>query len=107
MSTEEFVKNVHKEKDNLLRAYFENQNSEVSNQINTMELTAKQKEKLNKALDIALSDLCFTLLSALDGATSLGSLEQSDYTLYDEDGNKLVQNGQMEIAAYEYFFNRD
>ncbi|WP_260444436.1 hypothetical protein [Listeria cossartiae] len=42
MSTEEFVKNVQKEKDNLLRAYFENQNTEVSNQINTMELTAKR-----------------------------------------------------------------
>jgi hypothetical protein len=105
MNPEEFVKNVFKEKEDLVRTYSaSNGQTYVNTLIESLDLTAKQKEILIKAIDGALTDGFYTLLLGLDGAASIGE-KQEMYKLTDEQGNELT-GGEIEAFAWEYFHNK-
>lgn len=105
MNPEEFVKNVFKEKEYLVRTYSaSNGQTHVNTLIETLDLTAKQKKILIKAIDAALTDGFYTLLLGLDGAASIGE-KQEMYKLTDEQGNELT-GGEIEAFAWEYFHNK-
>ncbi|WNJ17121.1 hypothetical protein [Pontibacter sp. G13] len=105
MNPEEFVKNVFKEKEDLVRTYSaSNGQTHVNKLIESLDLTAKQKEILIEAIDGVLTDGFYTLLLGLDGVASIGE-KQEMYKLTDEQGNELT-GGEIEAFAWEYFHNK-
>ena len=57
---------------------------------------------LRDIVDGVLTDAWYTLLLALDGAASLGGVQQ-EYDLRDETGAKISGDGELEAAAYDHF----
>ncbi|WP_027394245.1 hypothetical protein [Aquimarina latercula] len=101
MTTEEFVKAFHKEKQELLKEYLSNNSeTEVGVLIKSLNLTDEQNKIMKKVLDSSFSDIFYTILLGLDGSTSIGGIQEM-YDLKDENGNQL--NGEIESFAYEYF----
>lgn len=107
MTTKEFVKAFHSEKQDLLKAYLSNNSqSEVSLLINSLNLTKEQTETLKKVLNSSFTDIFYSILLGLDGCASIGGLEQQPFDIFDEDGNQLCGGkliGEVEALAYEYF----
>jgi len=104
MTPEEFVKGVFEEKTRSLELYLQD-NSEpetlVEAAIKKMNLSSSQCAALKDVLDAAFTDIYFSTLLALDGATSFGDLEQQEFELKAEDGSLL--SGQLEEIAFKYF----
>lgn len=101
MTTEEFVKAFHKEKQKLLKEYLSNNSeTDVGVLIKSLNLTDEQNEIMKKVLDSSFSDIFYTILLGLDGSASIGGIQEM-YDLKDENGNQL--NGEIESFAYEYF----
>ena len=66
-------------------------------------LSNSQRDIVHSALNVALTDAFYTILLGLDGAASLGGLQQS-YRIEDEAGNVISEgNGELEAAAFEVF----
>ena len=102
MTPEDFVKAFYKEKEQLLKLYFDkNQETAVGVEIQSLKLRFGKKDKLRKILDLALKDALYTILLGLDGATSIGD-KQEIYSLHDETGNELT-GGDIQGLAWEYF----
>ncbi|CUR47581.1 hypothetical protein BN2364_3140 [Alloalcanivorax xenomutans] len=57
-------------------------------------------------MDVALTDVFYTLLLGLDGSAGIGGIQEA-YTIRDEQGNTLSGNGELEAAAYEQFHGLD
>lgn len=105
MSPEEFVKNFHLEKQNILHSSFDNQmeyRSLTSKKIEELNLDEIQIEKLKEIVSGLLTDTFYTILLGLDGSASIGSIQQS-FKIYDEKGNLISKDGDLEEYAYEYF----
>lgn len=101
MTTKKFVKAFHIEKQELLNEYMsENSETEVRKLLNTLKLTEEQTEILQKVFDSAITDVFYTILLGLDGASSIGGIQET-YDLKDENGNQL--SGEIEEYAYEAF----
>ena len=70
-----------------------------------MKLSPAQRRQLRKVMDEALTDFGYTMLLALDGAASIGGLQQQEYHLADENGKRLT-GGELEGEAYEAFHGK-
>lgn len=102
MTPKQLARAVAAEKNAMLREYFAKRSqTSVAQRINELDLTPAHRRRLRRILDEAMTDLCYTLLLALDGEASLGGIQQS-FTVTDEDGN-ILTNGELEAAAYEVF----
>ena len=102
MTTKEFVKGFYKEKENLLKLYFNSDNeTQVGKSIDKLNLNKEQIEDLKKLLDEVLVDSFYNILLGLDGCSSIGG-KQENYKLFDEKGNELT-SGDIESFAYELF----
>lgn len=108
MTSEDFVSGFYREKENLLKIYkSKDSGSSVTELIETLELSDKQKETLNLVLDEVLTDAFVTMLYGLDGCCSLGDKEQQQFTVLDEDNNQVCgesQEGDIQALTYEYFY---
>ncbi|WP_299611275.1 hypothetical protein [uncultured Aquimarina sp.] len=101
MTTEEFVKAFHKEKQELLKEYLSNHSeTEVGVLIKSLNLTDEQNEIMKKVLDSSFSDIFYTILLGLNGSASIGGIQEM-YDLKDDNGNQLT--GEIESFAYKYF----
>lgn len=107
MTSEQFARGIAEEKNSVLDAYFAaNGTTAVAQKIAGLQLSAEQREVLREIIDGALTDMCYTILLGLDGATSLGSVEQQAFGLFDEEGNSLT-GGELEAAAYDVFHGEE
>lgn len=103
MTSKEFVELFYKEKNNLLKVYFDDlNNTEVGLDIESLNLKEEQREKMESIVDKIITDTMYTILVGLDGSASIGDVQQ-EYEIYDENGCKLTCNGEIEEYAYEYF----
>ena len=102
MTPTEFVECCAKERESLLAEYT-NPKSEslVARGIVSLNLDDEQKIAMRRIVEDMLTDVFYTFLLALDGATSLGG-EQVSYKLYDEEGNELTSD--LEGLAWERFY---
>ncbi len=101
MTTEEFVKAFHTEKQDLLNEYIsDNSESEVAQLIKSLNLNVHQSKTLKKVLDSSFTDIFYSILLGLDGCAAIGGIQEI-YDLKDESGKQL--SGEIEGYAYEYF----
>ena len=104
MTPEQFARAIAEEKSSIVEAYFA-PNAETAVGQKILQL-AQHQTLLREIVDGALTDICYTILLGLDGASSLGSLGQQEFGLFDEEGNRLT-GGELEAAAYEVFYGED
>jgi hypothetical protein len=104
MQAMDFVRAAKAERDALALTYrAANAGSAVGGLLAEAQLTEAQRQKVVIALEQALTDAFYTMLLALDGATSLGGVQQS-YRLIGEDGSPVSDgDGSLEAAAFEVF----
>ncbi len=107
MTPRQFARGLAAEKDDLLKAYFA-RNSEyaVAITMRSLGLTPAQKRGLRRLMDAAMTDLCYTILLALDGEASLGGMLQQEFSLSDETGNRITGGGELEAAAWQVFHGK-
>lgn len=67
-----------------------------------MNLSPEQTQQLREMLDVFTTDALYTLLLGLDGSAAVGG-DQRHYTLLDEDGSVIAEEGDLEAAAYAWF----
>jgi hypothetical protein len=102
MSPLEFARSVATEKEALVARYFQPESeTAVAQLLSESRLSSEQRTSIRKAVDAALTDMCYTILLALDGEASLGGV-QRQFRLEDEDGSVLTE-GKLEGAAWEVF----
>ena len=102
MTAESFTKLFYKEKEDLLKT-FTTPGSEtlVSTLVAQLELSPSQKFLMKDVIDAVLTDAFYTILLGLDGAASIGGVQQ-DYSIIDEAGVTLT-GGDIEAHAYDLF----
>ncbi len=94
LASEEFVKAVRQERDELLDVYFNsNKNSLVQSLIESMELEPSKRAILKEIIKTSLADGFSILLNGLEGNTFLGEKQQG-YTVEDEEGN-IISDGNI------------
>jgi hypothetical protein len=104
MTPEEFVKNFHNERQQLIDLYFDGQGqTDVSRMIQSLNLDDKKLGTMKAILMATLRDAFYTTLLGIDGAAQIGE-RQEMYRLTDEQGNELT-GGEIESFAWEYFHN--
>lgn len=104
MTAEEFVNNCYKEKQEILKIYFDSQKeTQVGNQIKSIVSKGISNDEVKELLDSVLNEVFYTILLGLDGETSLGDV-QMQYRLYDENDNLL--DG-IESYAYDAFMDEE
>jgi hypothetical protein len=105
MTAEDFVSGFYVERKSLIDLYFQKESqTDVSELIQSLNLNQEQQHILKKILTASLRDCIYTTLLGLDGAASIGNVQQL-YSVQDEDGNELT-GGEIEAYAWEYFHNR-
>lgn len=103
MTGEEFVKLCHSEKEAVLKLYFaEDSSTQVGAGLRKLMQNGVERQELYALVDLILSENYYSMLLALDGEASLGG-EQIVYKLFDEEGNRLNECGELGGAAYSYF----
>ena len=103
MEASEFVSAVKQLKEDLLRTFLSpDGESEVAGKIASLKLDDHQTQVLHTILDEALTDSFYSLLRGLDGASSLGDIQQC-FQIRDEDGNLVAEAGDIEAEAWEQF----
>ena len=104
MQAIDFVRAAKAERDALALTYATaNAGSTVADLLGEAQLTEGQRQKVVAALEQAVTDAFYTMLLALDGATSLGGVQQR-YRLIGEDGSPVSGgDGSLEAAAFEVF----
>lgn len=103
MTSKEFIELFYKEKNNLLKIYFDNlEGTEVGLDIKSLKLEEDKIEIMKTILDKVIIDTMYTILLGLDGSASIGDVQQM-YEVYDENGCNLTSSGEIEEYAYEYF----
>ncbi len=104
MTAEEFVKNCYKEKQEMLKIYFDKEKeTQVGNQIKNIVLKGISTDEVKELLDSVMNEVFYTILLGLDGETSLGDV-QMQYKVYDENDNLL--DG-IESYAYDAFMDEE
>ena len=104
MTGEDFVRLCFEEKEEILREYFADDTlSEVGMRIRSFTQNGASKNALYELIGLVLKENYYRLLLALDGEASLGG-SQVAYKIYDEENNLLNKCGEIEAAAYQYFF---
>ncbi len=104
MTAEEFVKNCYKEKENILKIYFDiEKETYVGEQIKNIVSKGVSYEEVKELIDSVMNDTFYTLLLGLDGETSLGDV-QMQYKLFDENNN-LIEG--IEENAYDIFMSEE
>lgn len=71
-----------------------------------MDLSPEQTQLLREMLDVFTTDTLYTLLLGLDGSAALGG-DQRHYTLLDEDGSVIAEEGDLEAAAHAWSTKTD
>jgi hypothetical protein len=103
MNADDFAKNCRTEKDSLLAAYFDASiDTAVGIRIRDMQLDEKRLAILRDILDGVLTDAFYMLLLGLDGASSIGGVQQC-FDLRDESGDRISGDGELEAAAFSHF----
>lgn len=104
MQVMDFVRAAKAERDALALSYrAANAGSAVGELLAEAQLSEAQRPKVVAALEQAVTDAFYTVLLALDGAASLGGVQQS-YRLLGEDGSVVSDGeGSLEAAAFEVF----
>ena len=101
MTPEKFVALWKSEKALMLQLFMDGSGTTAAaKQIQAMQLTPDQMDKLRAVIDTVLTDAMYTLLLALDGEASIGEVQQT-YELKSEDGTVLT--GQLEAEAWKQF----
>ncbi len=105
MTAEEFVNNCYKEKQEMLKIYFDKEKeTQVGNQIkNIVSKGSILNDEVKGLVNSVMNEVFYTILLGLDGETSLGDI-QMQYKVYDENDNLL--DG-IESYAYESFMNEE
>lgn len=102
MTAEEFVKNCYKEKQEMLKIYFDKENeTQVGNQIKNIVSKGISTDEVKELLDSVMNEVFYTILLGLDGETSLGDV-QMQYKVYDENDNLIEDIGG---CAYDTFMS--
>lgn len=105
MTAEEFVNNCYKEKQEMLKIYFDKEKeTQVGNQIkNIVSKSSILNDEVKGLVNSVMNEVFYTILLGLDGETSLGDI-QMQYKVYDENDNLL--DG-IESYAYDLFMNEE
>jgi hypothetical protein len=105
MTAEEFVNNCYKEKQEMLKIYFDKEKeTQVGNQIkNIVSKGSILNDEVKGLVNSVMNEVFYTILLGLDGETSLGDI-QMQYKVYDENDNLL--DG-IESYAYDLFMNEE
>lgn len=101
MDADAFVAKWYAEKEQLLAAAWA-PGTESAARITAMALSPAQAQQLREMLDVFATDAMYTLLLGLDGSAALGG-DQRHYTVLDEDGSVIAEEGDLEAAAYAWF----
>ncbi|MBE7497373.1 MAG: hypothetical protein HS117_20710 [Verrucomicrobiaceae bacterium] len=103
MNAQQFVAAFKAEKQWL----FDHYTKQPNKRIDALNLSPQQREGLNSLLDDVLRDAFYTILMGLDGAASIGGIQQG-YTVSDESGNVITRSndGELEENAFEAFHSR-
>lgn len=108
MDAKQFVSHWKKEKDNFLSLYTGNEDDiEVVSKIKEMNLNDDQFKILNEVLNDVLNDVFYTFLLGLDGSADIGNGMQEAFKIYDEEGNLISTDGEIESEAYEQFMEEE
>jgi hypothetical protein len=104
MDAETFAFACRRERDSMLALYSDASTAtEVSGKLASANLSGAQKAIVLDAIGTILTDVFYSIILALDGASSLGGLQQN-YRLLDEQGETISQgNGALEAAAFKAF----
>ena len=105
MTAEEFVNNCYKEKQEMLKIYFDKEKeTQVGNQIkNIVSKGSILNDEVKGLVNSVMNEVFYTILLGLYGETSLGDI-QMQYKVYDENDNLL--DG-IESYAYDLFMNEE
>ena len=104
MNAEAFVNNCYKEKQEMLKIYFDEQKeTQVGNQIKSIVSKGIPNDEVKELVDSVMNEVFYTILLGLDGETSLGDV-QMQYKVYDENDNLL--DG-LESYAYDAFMEAE
>ena len=105
MTAEEFVNNCYKEKQEMLKIYFDKEKeTQAGNQIkNIVSKGSILNDEVKGLVNSVMNEVFYTILLGLDGETSLGDI-QMQYKVYDENDNLL--DG-IESYAYDSFMNEE
>ena len=104
MNAEAFVNNCYKEKQEMLKIYFdEEKETQVGNQIKSIVSKGIPNDEVKELVDSVMNEVFYTILLGLDGETSLGDV-QMQYKVYDENDNLL--DG-LESYAYDAFMEAE
>lgn len=100
MDAQQFVAAFKAEKDRFLDRLTKHPNKRIQ----SLNLTPEQREELDTLLNDVLRDVFYTILMGLDGAASIGGIQQG-YTISDEQGNVITRSddGELEGYAFEAF----
>ena len=102
MTAEDFTKLFLSEKQDLLKSFTTGEpETLVFSLVKQMGLTNDQQALMKKVIDAVLTDTFYTVLLGLDGAASIGGV-QEDYVIKDEAGTTLT-GGEIEAHAYDLF----
>lgn len=103
MNADDFVAAWRRERDELLSIFTDPASqSETARLFAELKLNPDQQAKLVMALGAALTDTFYTLLMGIDGAASVGGI-QEQFRLSTSDGTLVANPGELEVAAYEHF----
>ena len=85
MTAEEFVNNCYKEKQEMLKIYFDKEKeTQVGNQIkNIVSKGSILNDEVKGLVNSVMNEVFYTILLGLDGETSLGDI-QMQYKVYDD-----------------------
>ena len=92
MTAEEFVNNCYKEKQEMLKIYFDKEKeTQVGNQIKNIVSKGISNDEIKELVDSVMNEVFYTILLGLDGETSLGDV-QMQYKVYDEKKAKKISD---------------
>ena len=76
MNAEAFVNNCYKEKQEMLKIYFdEEKETQVGNQIKSIVSKGISNDEVKGLVDSVMNEVFYTILLGLDGETSLGDVQ--------------------------------
>lgn len=103
MNADEFVSKWRREKDALLSQFTNpSSGSAVATLIAGLGLSKEQEAGVTQVIDAALTDTIYTLLLGLDGAASIGGV-QEPFGVVTEKGALNSRPGELESAAWRHF----
>jgi enolase len=99
MTSEEFAELFRRERDAICASYSKAEpTTEVGALLESLKLSAESRDVVNRAIRTVVTDTLYSVLLALDGAASLGDVQER-YTILGPDGEPL--DGDLESAAYD------